>query len=164
MDSSAHSSDEDFDMANLAQPEKFQTWQRIKDEEETRQALASYPERPSRKSDGCCKFDGSRRQWLDGNEEAGKVMEYLEEPREREDRCSPCQTNFVVTLMMRKSDSESTDEDYVPKLGRDDEGSSSIVDKPKKNKARKHNLKVRACEVWWRRTTTQIGTKWRHRQ
>ena len=75
LDSSAHSSDEDFDMANLAQPEKFQTWKRINDEEKTRQALALYPERPCRKSDSCCKFDGSRRQWLDGNEEAGKVME-----------------------------------------------------------------------------------------
>jgi hypothetical protein len=29
LDSSAHSSDEDFDMANLAQPEKFLTWLRI---------------------------------------------------------------------------------------------------------------------------------------
>jgi hypothetical protein len=81
LDSSAHSSDEDFDMANLAQPEKFQTWKRIKDEEKTRQALALYPEWP------CCKFDGSRRQWLDGNKEAGKVMEYQEEPWKREDRC-----------------------------------------------------------------------------
>ena len=128
-------------MANLAQPEKFQTWKRINDEEKTRQALALYPERPCRKSDSCCKFDGSRRQWLDGNEEAGKVMEYQEEPWKRDDRCSPCQTNFVVTLMMRKSDSDSTDDDYVPKLSRDDEGSSSIVDKPKKNKARKHKPK-----------------------
>ena len=128
-------------MANLAQPEKFQTWKRIKDEEETSQALALYPERPCRKSDSCCKFDGSRRQWLDGNEEAGKVMEYQEEPWKRDDRCSPCQTNFVVTLMMRKSDSDSTDEDYVPKIGNEEEGSSSIVNKPKKMKTKKHKPK-----------------------
>ena len=132
-------------MANLAQPEKFQTWKQIKDEEDTSQALALHPERPCCKFDSCCKFDGSRREWLDGNEEAG-VMEYQEEPWAREDRCSPCQTNFVVTLMMRKSDSDSTDEDYVPKLGSKEEGSSSIVDKPKKNKAMKHKPRGKGDE------------------
>ncbi len=94
-------------------------------------ALALYPERP------CCKF-GSRRQWLDGNEGAGKVMEHQEEPWAREERCSPCQTNFVVTLMMRKSDSDSTDEDYVPKHSRSEERSSSKDDKPKRRRASKN--------------------------
>ncbi len=114
-------------MANLAQPG-------IEDEEETRRALALYPERP------CCKFD-SRRHWLDGNEGAGKVKEYQEEAWAREERCSPRQTNFVVTLMMRKSDSDSTDEDYVLKHSREKERSSSKVVKPKKNKTRKEKPK-----------------------
>jgi hypothetical protein len=44
LDGSPHSSDDDFDMANLAQPEKFETLKRIKDKDKTRKALALYPE------------------------------------------------------------------------------------------------------------------------
>jgi hypothetical protein len=126
----------------MAQPEKFHKWERIRDEEKDRELRYADDGERCRENVTLMATKASHRPtWLDGKEGVGKAMMYQEEPWAREERCSPRQTNFVVTLMMRKSDSDNSDEDYVPKHSREEERSSRKDDKPKKDQASKDKRK-----------------------